>query len=239
MFGNVRSSGTSRVMPNGVDFWWDEFAGNTRNCWFSNKGPNGGGVTGPGAGSPPDPLPSNCNSSGLGRPAKLAIELDCADGPDEETGPLDCPWWQIPPSPPAARRASATRRSAAPRSASRAVTRPTSCASGSANCRGSSPCGRLPCAALLLRVCWPAVRGQRGPRQGPSKAACAPRWPAPPRRWPTAASGSAPRPSERRVTVEDLRGQLTEQSSKSAKSVLSDERAYELFEHACKQDYAD
>ena len=45
-------------------------------------------------------------------------------------------------------------------------------------------------------------------------------------------------PKQRRFTVEDLRGQLTEQSSKSARSVLSDERAYEIFEHACRQNYA-
>ena len=99
-FGNVRSSGTSRVMPNGVDFWWDEFAGNTGNCWYNNKGPTGGGVTGSGTGTPPDPLPSNCGtSSGLGDGLKVAIEVDCADGPDEDTGPLDCPWWQIPAKP--------------------------------------------------------------------------------------------------------------------------------------------
>ena len=56
-FGNAHSSGTAgRVMRNGVDFWWDEFAGNTNNCWFNNKGPDGtaASVTGPGPGDPPE-----------------------------------------------------------------------------------------------------------------------------------------------------------------------------------------
>jgi hypothetical protein len=46
-------------------------------------------------------------------------------------------------------------------------------------------------------------------------------------------------PKQRRATVEELRGQLTEQTSKSERSILSDERAYEIFEHACRQRYAD
>jgi hypothetical protein len=46
-------------------------------------------------------------------------------------------------------------------------------------------------------------------------------------------------PKQRRFTVEDLRGQLTGQDDPRAQSVLSDERAYEVFEHACKQRYAD
>ena len=44
--------------------------------------------------------------------------------------------------------------------------------------------------------------------------------------------------AERRVTVEKIRGQLTPQSSADATSPLSDERAYEIFEKACAQDYA-
>src|SRR5829696_654713 len=100
-FGNVHSSGSSRTMPNGVDFWWDEFSGNTNNCWFNNRGPDGtaDSITGPGAGTPPDPLPSDCSNVGQGDAAKITIEFDCAEGPDEDTGPLDCPWWQIPPKP--------------------------------------------------------------------------------------------------------------------------------------------
>jgi hypothetical protein len=46
-------------------------------------------------------------------------------------------------------------------------------------------------------------------------------------------------PKQRRFTVEDLRGQLTEQGSRSEQSALSDERAYEIFQHACRERYAD
>ncbi len=118
-FGNAHSSGTQgAVMPNGVDFWWDEFAGNTNNCWFNNKGPDGtaGSVTGPGPGDPPDFLPSNCSNTGVGDTGKIVIEFDCADGPDEDTGPLDCPWWQVPPKPGSA---AASRQASAVRAASK------------------------------------------------------------------------------------------------------------------------
>jgi hypothetical protein len=43
---------------------------------------------------------------------------------------------------------------------------------------------------------------------------------------------------ERHATVDALRGQLTAQSSKTAESALSDERAYEIFQKACSPDYA-
>jgi hypothetical protein len=101
MFGAPHGNGAG-PLPNGTDFWWDEFATNTGNCWFGNTGPNGtaGSITGPGAGAPLDVLPSNCGSSvGLGDPAKEAILLDCSEGPDDETGPLDCDWWQPPAQP--------------------------------------------------------------------------------------------------------------------------------------------
>ena len=66
LFGNVHGTDPGAPLPNGTDFWWDEFPGNTGNCWYDNTGPDGtaGSVTGPGAGSPPDlPLPSNCATS--------------------------------------------------------------------------------------------------------------------------------------------------------------------------------
>jgi hypothetical protein len=101
MFGAPHGSGAG-PLPNGTDFWWDEFATNTGNCWFDNTGADGtaGSVTGPGAGAPLDVLPSDCASSvGLGDAAKEAILLDCSEGPDDETGPLDCDWWRTPAQP--------------------------------------------------------------------------------------------------------------------------------------------
>jgi hypothetical protein len=89
-------------LPNGTDFWWNEFTGNTGNCWFDNTGFDGteASVTGPGAGDPPEILPSDCATSvGPGDVMKLIIALDCSEGPDEETGPGECDWWQPPPQP--------------------------------------------------------------------------------------------------------------------------------------------
>jgi hypothetical protein len=97
-FGADHSSGPG-PHPNGTDFWWDEFSGNTENCWFNNIGSDGtaGSITGPGAGSPPDVLPSNCATSvGAGDAAKTAYLVDCSEGPDE-TGP--CDWWDPAPRP--------------------------------------------------------------------------------------------------------------------------------------------
>ena len=45
--------------------------------------------------------------------------------------------------------------------------------------------------------------------------------------------------SEREATVVALRGQLTPQSSKSAASPFSDDRAYAMFEKACAPSYAE
>ena len=44
---------------------------------------------------------------------------------------------------------------------------------------------------------------------------------------------------QRYATIEDIRGQLTPQSSGTAASDLSDETAYRIFEHACATDFSD
>jgi hypothetical protein len=43
---------------------------------------------------------------------------------------------------------------------------------------------------------------------------------------------------ERYATIEDIRGQLTPQSSETAESDLSDKAAYEMFEHSCEAEWA-
>jgi hypothetical protein len=45
--------------------------------------------------------------------------------------------------------------------------------------------------------------------------------------------------AERYATIEDIRGQLTPQSSETAASDLNDEAAYELFQHTCASDFAE
>ena len=43
----------------------------------------------------------------------------------------------------------------------------------------------------------------------------------------------------RYATIEDIRGQLTPQSSKSAASDLSDEQAYRIFQRVCANGFSD
>jgi hypothetical protein len=109
LFGNVHAQDNAKPKkPNGNDFWWSEFwTQNTGNCWFGNTGYDGTAstVTGPGeAGripaNQPQVLPSNCATSvGNNDIAKIVYLLDCADGPDDDTGPTDCDWWTLPPEP--------------------------------------------------------------------------------------------------------------------------------------------
>ena len=45
--------------------------------------------------------------------------------------------------------------------------------------------------------------------------------------------------AERFATIEELRGQLTPQSSRTASSPLADERAYEVLDRACRFETAE
>ena len=102
-FGVPHATKAKTSMPNVNDFWWDEFSGNTGNCWFENTGSDGtaGSITGPGSpSSPPDVLPSDCATSvGQGDPVRTQYLIECSNGPDDDTGPMDCDWWQAPPKP--------------------------------------------------------------------------------------------------------------------------------------------
>jgi hypothetical protein len=111
-FGVPHGDAGQETLPNGNDFWWDEFLSNRWNCWFGNSGPDGtaASVTGSGdagrtPGVPPNPLPDCAGgtnqdlSIGAGDAAKEAYLIDCSEGPDEDTGPLDCDWWTPPPQP--------------------------------------------------------------------------------------------------------------------------------------------
>jgi hypothetical protein len=98
-----------KPMPNGVDFWWDEFATNAGNCWYSNIGPDGsqGSITSdppmpPASGtSIPKFLPMDCGSSlGVGDGPKEAMLMRClvAIGGDIQDGDL-CDWYAEPAKP--------------------------------------------------------------------------------------------------------------------------------------------
>jgi hypothetical protein len=93
--------------PNGVDFWWDEFPGDTGDCWFNNRGPDGTNSSWTGdpqrAPAPnmslPGFLPENCGAStntGTGDPAKEAVLLNCAQ---VATGDQSCEWYVRPEQP--------------------------------------------------------------------------------------------------------------------------------------------
>lgn len=98
-YGNTmgRTPGNRRD-PNGVDFWWDNFATNTNNCWYGNKGKDGteASITS----DPPRPLlPSNCATSrGLAGPAEESELLACLA--DFQYGnKQNCPWFKTPAEP--------------------------------------------------------------------------------------------------------------------------------------------
>jgi Right handed beta helix region len=107
--GNVMGRGPDgSVARNGKDFWWDEFAGNTGNCWFDNTGPNGDRASltadpplAPVAGqSLPAFLPENCDTSlgtAVSGAPKEAELLGCfaAITFDSES----CPWFSTPAKP--------------------------------------------------------------------------------------------------------------------------------------------
>ncbi|MEJ7892894.1 MAG: right-handed parallel beta-helix repeat-containing protein [Solirubrobacteraceae bacterium] len=126
-FGAPHSALSAKTMPNGTDFWWDEFTSNTGNCWYDNRGPDGtaASVTGSGEAGRAPSIPSNplpdCNggkdpgsSTGNGDLAKEAYLVECSMGPDKDTGPLDCDWWSAPAKPGTAEaRRSGARRAAA------------------------------------------------------------------------------------------------------------------------------
>ena len=85
--------------PNGTDFWWDDFAGNTGNCWHDNTG-----VDGTAASVTSDPtgalLPSNCATSlglGVGNPLAEPELLGCFAAFSQGVG--SCDWFTTPTKP--------------------------------------------------------------------------------------------------------------------------------------------
>jgi hypothetical protein len=117
-FGNksgLAGGNVPDVLPNGVDFWWDEYTTNDGNCWFGNTGAGGGSVT-----SDPLLLPGNCNLS-TGSPAyavKALILLECFAewefrGDFDVVGEGPCYWYSMPDRPGTAAAAAEQRRRAA------------------------------------------------------------------------------------------------------------------------------
>ena len=98
-YGNVmgRTPG-GKAEPNGTDFWWDNFAGNTNNCWHDNTGPAG---TAASLKTVPSNLPSDCKTSlGTGSPARGEPSCSAA-WPTISFGRsgVVCPWFSTPAKP--------------------------------------------------------------------------------------------------------------------------------------------
>lgn len=97
-------SPSGAAQPNGVDFWWDSFAGNTGNCWWNNKAAPGKSVT-----TSPLLLPDCAGgtqpstSIGTGNPVNEDELVSCFAGyqtsgyPDGNS--TICSWTQTPPKP--------------------------------------------------------------------------------------------------------------------------------------------
>src|SRR5436190_11735817 len=111
-YGNVMGRAPDgTVLPNGngdavemrTDFWWDQYEGNTGNCWHDNIGKDGtaGSVTS----TPIAPvLPSACDttSGGTGGGAQEQELVACfaaIEQEEEKEEPAACPWFTTPSKP--------------------------------------------------------------------------------------------------------------------------------------------
>jgi hypothetical protein len=93
------------VLPNGVDFWWDEAPTSNENCWYDNTGQDGtrDSITAdpplnPVAGtSIPGFLPEDCATAvgnGAAYGAKVLVLLSCfAEYEGGDPGSGTCPWF--------------------------------------------------------------------------------------------------------------------------------------------------
>jgi Right handed beta helix region len=92
--------------PNGTDFWWDQFAGNTGNCWYENVGSDGTRASltadpplAPAEGtSPPGFLPEDCETS-MGTGGDNEVELVSCLANFEGGAPTPCEWFTTPREP--------------------------------------------------------------------------------------------------------------------------------------------
>jgi hypothetical protein len=100
--------------PNGQDFWWDNFAGNTGNCWWDNgDNLNNAPSSLPDCNGGKDPAQS-MGTSDFGNESEL---VSCFAAVSSRNYSPPCPWFETPPKPGSAkarrqarRRAASTRR---------------------------------------------------------------------------------------------------------------------------------
>jgi hypothetical protein len=97
--GAVQTNGTGDATTGRTDFWWDQFVGNTGNCWHDNTG--SAGTAASVTSTPLSPLlPAACDgtSVGTGGPEQEAELLNCLADITFETS--TCPWFTTPSKPP-------------------------------------------------------------------------------------------------------------------------------------------
>jgi hypothetical protein len=102
-YGNVMGVAPGgAVKPNGLDFWWDSFVGNTGNCWWGNVPPAGATIR-----SSPSPLPncgngthpgSSIGTGDIGNESELGSCLAAFTAAGYGRGPA-CTWFSTPPRP--------------------------------------------------------------------------------------------------------------------------------------------
>jgi hypothetical protein len=96
-YGNVMGTAPGgAVVPNGVDFWWDDFPTNTGNCWYGNTAAPGKKVT-----MSPGALPTCAVLPSIGTGSTNELELVACFGAVQTVGynPALCPWFTTPPKP--------------------------------------------------------------------------------------------------------------------------------------------
>ena len=232
-FGTPHGDLADRSLPNGVDFWWDEWVGNTGNCWYDNTGADGSaaGVTGPGAGDAPQVLPSDCATSiGTGDAAKTVVLLDCSNWDRGETAAdfPTCDWFSSPPEPgsAAARRQQARSEReltafletaeaarlreriqayASPNAAIARVPAPQAPSPSAGDEYGAEPLGQVTAGSVArLAQCRDWRAGTR---------------------------------AQRLATIADVRAQINLEDGTVEIPALTDDEAYELFQSACSHDF--
>jgi hypothetical protein len=100
-YGNIMGvSPTGQVLPNGADFWWDNFATNTGNCWWDNQAAPGAQLH-----NQPASLPdcdggknpgSSMGTADFGNEAEL---VSCFGAISSGNYQQPCPWFDTPPKP--------------------------------------------------------------------------------------------------------------------------------------------
>jgi hypothetical protein len=115
-YGNIMgTSPTGENLPNGQDFWWDNFAGNTGNCWWDNEGGPDGKLDNSPANLPDCDGGKNPGAStgtaDFGNESEL---VSCFGAVSTHNYSQPCPWFDTPPRP-TSRRAKLERRAQAAR----------------------------------------------------------------------------------------------------------------------------